>query len=709
MTYTVGIDVGGTFTDLLLLETEGTAKIPHKTSTTPANPADGVMTGLRDLAEIVGRTPEEFFGEIDLIVHGTTVATNAVLTGSGARTGLITTEGFRDILEMRRGIRSRKHLYDNKYVAPAPLATRDLRAVVTERIDVDGKVVTALDAASLDEAIARLRAADVEAVALCFMHSYRNDEHEVIAKQAIREQLPEAFLSVSSEVLPQVRLYPRVSTTVMNAYLGPVVERYMRNLVTQLSEGAFAGTLMIMQSNGGIAKPSSVAELPASIAMSGPAAGPVAGLAYVAARGLDDCTVVDMGGTSFDASLVKDGEVQVTREGEINRHMISLPTTHVHTIGAGGGSIGWIDDGGLLRMGPQSAGADPGPAAYGRGGTLPTTTDADVVLGYIDPDYFLGGRMRLRADLAEEAIRTHVAEPLGLSVVDAAAGMYEMVNLAMASGTKNVSVEAGYDPREFPMVVAGGAGPVHSGMIAHELDIPFVFIPKMSSVICAAGMLMADLRHDFVRGFNAMLSTLDLGVARTLIDEMAAEGAALLDDEGSDPASREVVVSADLRYVGQHHEIILSFGAEEFLGEGDGKARVAAAFHRRHEELFGFANPDADVEILSLRVTAVGRRPGFELGGAGTGGADLAEALKGRRPVYLRTERAKVEVPIYDGDRLPVDVVVEGPCVVEEPQTTIVVPEYFDIVLDRSGSYVMYRKGRSLADLDRLTAAEGSR
>ena len=708
MTYSVGIDVGGTFTDLLLLDVGTGAQTAHKTSTTPANPADGVMTGLRDLAGIVGKEPVDFCTELELLVHGTTVATNAVLTGNGARTGLITTEGFRDILEMRRGIRSRKHLYDNKYVAPAPLATRELRATVTERIDVDGKVVTVLDQASLDAAIEQLRVAEVEAVAVCFMHSYRNDEHEVLAKEAVQKQLPEAFLSISSEVLPQVRLYPRVSTTVMNAYLGPVVVRYMRNLVDQLGAAEFAGTLMIMQSNGGIAKPSAVAELPASIAMSGPAAGPVAGLAYVAARGLRDCTVIDMGGTSFDASLVKDGEVQVTREGEIDRHMISLPTTHVHTIGAGGGSIGWIDDGGLLQVGPQSAGADPGPAAYGAGGTEPTTTDADVELGYIDPDYFLGGRMRLRADLAEEAIRTRLAEPLGLSVEEAAAGMYEMVNLAMASGTKNVSVEAGYDPREFPLVVAGGAGPVHSGMIAHELEIPFLFIPKMSSVICAAGMLMADLRHDFVRGFNAMLSTLDLTLANALIDEMSVEGAELLDDEGADPEARDVIVSADLRYVGQHHEIILSFSAVDFAGE-DARREIAAAFHRRHEELFGFANPQGDVEMLSLRVTAVGRRPGFPLGGAESGVTELETALKGRRAVYLRSESTKVEVPVYDGDRLPVGQVAEGPCVVEEPQTTIFVPEYFDIVLDPSGSYVMYRKGRSMDELHGLASTEGNR
>ena len=706
MTYFVGIDVGGTFTDLLVTDDAGQLT-PHKTPTTPANPADGVLTGLSELAELLGREVNDFFAEIEVIVHGTTVATNAVLTDNGARTGLLTTEGFRDILEMRRGIRDRDHLYDNKYVAPAPLIHRDLRATVTERVDVDGGVVTPLDEESLKSAVQQLAEAEVDAVAVCFMHSYRNDEHERRAAEVVREMLPDAFLSVSSEVLPQMRLYPRVSTTAMNAYLGPVVARYMTHLVDQLADSGFVGTLMIMQSNGGVAQPAAVGSLPASIAMSGPAAGPVAGLAAVSAFGMDDCTVVDMGGTSFDASLVTDGEVQVTREGEINRHVIALPTTQVHTIGAGGGSIGWIDDGGLLRMGPASAGADPGPACYGRGGIAPTTTDADLVLGYLAPDTFLGGRMKLRKDLAEDAIRTHIAEPLGLTVVEAAAGMYEMVNLAMAAGTKNVSVEAGHDPREFPMVVAGGAGPVHSGMIAHELDIPFLLIPKLSSVICASGMLMADLRHDFVRSFDAVVSDLDHEAATALIAEMVEEGHALLDDERSPDDRREIVVSADLRYAGQHHEIILSFPATAFASNESARTEISTAFHRRHEELFGFANPAAEIEMLSLRVTAIGRRDG--IAAAPVVGGDEVDAHRGRRAVYLRSEGGLVEVDIYDGDRLVPGADLTGPCVVEEPQTTIFVPEDYNLALHASGSYVMYRKGRSLDELRATASLEGAR
>lgn len=693
MAYTVGIDVGGTFTDLLLFHSQTNDVITHKTPSTPENPAIAVLAGLTQLAERVGTSEREFFRDIDLIVHGTTVATNAVLTETGAKCGLLTTEGFRDILEMRRGIRDRNHLYDNKYVAPPSLVPRHLRQAVRERVDVEGEVIQPIDREDLIRAIQALKEEEVAAVAICFLHSYRSEAHEREAAELVRELLPEAFLSVSTDVLPQIRLYPRVSTTVMNAYLGPVVERYMAELVDRLAAAEFGGTLMIMQSNGGIAHPQSVARLPASIALSGPAAGPVAGLAYMAARDLQDCTVIDMGGTSFDASLVKDGAIQVTRAGEINRHSISLPTTHVHTIGAGGGSIGWLDEGGLLRVGPRSAGADPGPAAYGRGGTEPTVTDADVVLGYIDPDCFLGGHMPLSRQLAEQAIDEHLAKPLGISVEAAAAGMYQMVNLAMADGTKNISVAQGYDPREFPLVVAGGAGAVHSGMIAHELDIPYQFIPRYGPVICAAGMLMADLRHDFARAFNAVLSDIDRVSAQSLIAEMAEEGRRLLLTEGAPEETHDVVVSADLRYTGQHHELILSFDPGDLApSDGNGLEQIEAAFQRRHEEVYGFSYPGSAIEMLSLRTTAIARRNGIPLTSGG-GDGTAADARKGERPVYLTSEGTKKNVPIYDGAKLPPGAPVTGPAVIEEAQTTIVVPEFFDLQLDSLGSYVMFRKG----------------
>src|SRR6266849_5911527 len=425
MSYSIGIDVGGTFTDLVLLDNDVGSLVQHKTPSTPDDPSRGVVAGIDELAGLAGLEREALLEQVELIVHGTTVTTNAVLTETGAKTGLLTTEGFRDVLEMRRGVRSRSHLYDNKYVAPPPLVPRYLRQPVRERVDVRGVVRAPLDEGSVRDALELLRRERVEAVAVCFMHSYAEPAHEQRAAEILQELAPELHLAVSSEILPQVRLNDRVSTTVMSAYVGPVLQGYITRLIAALADASFTGTLLVMQSNGGVATAEVVARNPASTVLSGPAGGPVAALAFTRARGSDDCVLVDMGGTSFDATVVKDGEVQVTRHGEISRHAIALPMIDVHTIGAGGGSIGWLDDGGLLHMGPRSAGASPGPAAYGRGGEEPTCTDADLVLGYIDPGYFLGGRMPLSLERAHEAVERRIADPLGLDTVAAAAAMAE--------------------------------------------------------------------------------------------------------------------------------------------------------------------------------------------------------------------------------------------------------------------------------------------
>lgn len=694
MRFIIGVDIGGTFTDLVVVDEQSGEQLSHKSPSTPADPSEGMVTGLREIAERKGLGFAEFLADVRLIVHGTTVATNAVLTGRGAKTGLLTTEGFRDVLEMRRGIRSTRHLYDNKYVAPPPLVPRHLRRPVRERVDVDGAVVTPLQRQSVIDAVELLKGEDVDAIAICFAHGYANPEHELEAKRIVEELAPGCFLAVSSDVLPQIRAYNRVSTTAMSAYVGPVVQRYLQRLVAKLEDAQFGGVLMVMQSNGGVAVPETVGRLPVTTVLSGPAAGPVAGLAYARGRGSSDCIVIDMGGTSFDASLVKDGQVQLTREGRVNEQLVALPMTDIHTIGAGGGSIGWIDDGYILRMGPQSAGADPGPAAYGRGGTQPTTTDADVVLGYVDPDYFLGGRMRLRADLARAAIQEHIAEPLGLDVVEAAAGMYEVVNLIMAAGTKDISVQRGYDPREFPLIVAGGAGPVHAAKIAEELDIGLLVVPKFAPVFCAAGMLLADLRHDYVQTFVSRWDDVDLGVARAIVDQMVAQGREALTGEGVADGDQVVVVGADIRYLGQHHEVDLTFGEEVLAGDA-ALDRIADLFHARHTELFGFALRDSALEVINLRVTVLGKRRGFDLQ-VHSDGEERPLPLKGRRPVYLSGERQMVEVDVYDGNRMSVGQRVIGPAVVEEVTTTIFVPETFDLLYDRSGSFVMHKKGLRL-------------
>ena len=696
MSYAVGIDVGGTFTDFLAVDEQSGARLAHKSPSTPADPSEGVANGLRELAERLGRAEAAFLGEVSIVVHGTTVTTNAVLTESGARTGLLTTEGFRDVLEMRRGVRSRKHLYDNKYVAPPPLVPRHLRLPVRERIDVTGAVRVPLDRERLASAVERLLAEGCDALAVCFMHSYANAEHEDQARRMIEDLAPTVFLSVSSEVLPQVRLTNRVSTTAMNSYVGPVLARYVTNLLARLARTSFTGVLLVMQSNGGVAAPDVVARLPASTVLSGPAGGPVAGLAYVRPRGNDGCVVVDMGGTSFDASLVTDGEIHVTREGEINRHSISLPMVDVHTIGAGGGSIAWIDPGGLLRMGPQSAEAMPGPAAYGRGGTEPTCTDADLVLGYLDPTYFLGGRMPLDPRLAREAIESRVGRALGVDAVAAAAAMVEVIDLAMSAGTKDMALQRGVDPRELPLVVAGGAGPVHAGAIARELDIPLVVVPRLSSVLCALGMLLADLRHDYVRSHNRLWTDVDAEHVRELLSEMTRLGEAALEAEGVAAERVAVQMAVDLRYVGQHHEVVVPLEPTE-LDDEAGLHRIVIRFEQRHAQLFGFSSPGRPLEVINLRVTVLGRRrPPLDLTeGAPADGGQLPR--RGSRRMYLPTTRAFEEVETFDGDLMRPGQRVAGPALIDATTTTVVVPEDFALLVDATGSFVLHRRGLEVA------------
>ena len=472
-----------------------------------------------------------FSNEVEIIVHGTTVTTNAVLTGKIAPVGLLTTHGFRDALQMRRGMREVQ--YDNKYPAPEPLVPRRLRRPIVERINAEGEVLQPIMLDGVDDALERFKAAGVEAVAVCFMHAYRNDVNEQAAAQRVAEQMPDTYLSVSSRVLPQVRFYERVSTTVLSAGVGPILSRYLQRLVERLDAAVFGGVLLIMQSNGGVTGPKKAAALAASTLLSGPAAAPIAGLAYAGVHEIRDLITVDMGGTSFDAALVKDGAPSLTSASRVNRHALGLETMDINTVGAGGGSIAWIDDGGMLRMGPDSAGAHPGPVCYGLGGELPTCTDANLILGYLSPDYFAGGSMPLNSESARSAIEEKIAGPLGLPVVDAAYGMFQLINSNMASAIREISVQKGYDPRDFLLICAGGAGPIHAAQIANELEIRNILIPRQSSIFCAAGMLHSDLKHDFVRSYSTEFADerVNHGRFRALIKELGQQGRTILSEE----------------------------------------------------------------------------------------------------------------------------------------------------------------------------------
>ena len=688
----IGIDVGGTFTDFVVAR-DGEPPHIYKTLSTPADPSIAVVEGLTQIAA-AQRPPQslaQFAASISTIVHGTTVTTNATLTSTGAKCALLTTEGVRDALEMRRGVREEQ--YNNRYTNVKPLVPRSRRAGIRGRIDRDGKEVAPLDLAAVDQALAAWRAEGVEAVAICFMNSFANPAHEQAAAEKVRRALPDAYLSVSTDVLPSIRFYERVSTTALNAYVGPKLEHYLEQLVGRLDSAGFTGLLLIMQSNGGVISPQAAREKAALTLLSGPAGGPGAGLFYVAAHGQDRCITTDMGGTSFEASVAV-GAPMVKNDGSIARHRIALPMLDIHTIGAGGGSIGWLDQGGLLRMGPQSAGADPGPACYGRGGTLPTTTDANVVLGYLDPEFFAGGQMKLDVAAARRAIEQHIAKPMGLTIEQAAAGMYRVACNNMAQGVREVTIKRGFDPREFPLIPGGGAGPIHGCLICSELEIPLQIVPREASVLCAFGMLMCELRHDYVRTFVSRLEGIDWARLESLVDAMSTEGSRALADERIAIGRRRVELRLDCRYIKQYHEVSVPVPLDAVLRHD--AAAIAKAFHAEHLRLYGYSleAERSPVEIINIRLQAIGAtdRPTYR--SEAVGSPDAATALKGKRNVYIAERDAFAQVPVYDGHRMRCGHRVAGPALVEQQTTAIVISDGYDCLVDAFGSFVLYAKGR---------------
>src|SRR5215472_4026992 len=522
----IGIDVGGTFTDFIVAG-HGADALIHKVLSTPDDPSVAVLAGLGELAAKVGPDADlaTFIRSVDTIVHGTTVATNATLTHTGARSALLTTRGVRDALEMRRGIRERQ--YDNRYTNVRPLVPRYLRIGVGGRLDRTGAEVEPLSLDDVAEAVALFKQEQVEAVSICFMNAFADPAHEQAAAALVRRDLPAAYLTVSTDLLPSIRFYERVSTTALNSYVGPKLNGYLDRLVERLHATGFHGVLLIMQSNGGMISPQLAREKAALTLLSGPAGGPAAGLFFAGSLGTDRCITTDMGGTSFEASVAIGTPATVTA-GEIARHRIALPMLDIHTIGAGGGSISWLDEGGLLRVGPHSAGAAPGPACYGAGGTLPTTTDADVVLGYLDRMALLGGALPVDLAASERAVDTAIARPLGLTIAEATARIVEVVNSNMAQALRIVSIERGHDPQEFSLIAFGGAGPVHAVALAEELQIPEVIVPPVPGAFSALGLVASDLKRDYSRTLYADLATVDPARVADVMAAMEQAGLEML-------------------------------------------------------------------------------------------------------------------------------------------------------------------------------------
>jgi N-methylhydantoinase A len=687
MKYNLGIDVGGTFTDFLLTDQEGNSNV-YKTLSTPKDPTIGFFNGLTEMAQDHEMDLEHFIQNIELIVHGTTVGTNAALTYSGAKTALLTTKGFRDVLEMRQGLRP--DAYNNQYISPKPFVPRHLRIGVNERVDYRGQEVTTLSEQDIHEAIKVIRDQNVEAIAISFMHSYANPEHEKKAGEMIRQQLPEHYVTISSELVPRSRLYDRTSTTVLNSYIGPIIEKYLTNLTRKLKEYQFSGTLLIMQSNGGVATPTATISKAANTLLSGPASAPVAGSWYLKPHGIKDALTMDMGGTSFDVALVKDGYPLIRTECEIADWPISLPTVDIHTIGSGGGSIAWVDEGGLLHVGPKSAGANPGPACYGFGAEFPTVTDANLVLGYLNPDYFLGGKMKLDLASARQAIKTQVADKLGLTIEEAAQGIIDMVNINMANGIREITTKRGYDPREFPLVCAGGAGPLHAAAIAEELESTLVIIPKESSIFCAAGMLMSDLRHDFVKVHRTATKSTQVEKVHDIFRQLADQGTEVLFEDGVNEADMQFHYSLDMMYTGQYFQVNVPFTEEEM--KTITIAYIEEKFHKWHDQLFGYSTPEMEVEIINFNLSAIGMTQKPKMKQTDYLSATPKHAFKGSRPMSHGEKGYLIDTPIYDGDILVHGNQIIGPAIIEQKVTTIIVSDSFDVICDKNDNYIMYSK-----------------
>jgi N-methylhydantoinase A len=660
--YRIGIDVGGTFTDLVAVDERGSLSIA-KCASTPADPSLGLIDGLALLAADLGTDLPGLLEQTESIVHGTTVATNALLERKGAKVGLLTTEGHRDVIEMREGLKDDR--YNLRMPPPEPLVPRVRRLGVRERLRFDGAVAIALDRRSLRAAVERLAKSRVDAVAVCYLHSYRNPRHEKETGRAVARRLPSAYVSLSSEVLPQIKEYERVWTTVVNAYVGPALARYLKNLATRLSSHGYRGDVLIIQSHGGVAPVRESTRLAAGAVLSGPAGGVAAG--RYCARLIDEPNLItfDMGGTSTDIALLQGGEPQLTGEKTIGVAKVALPAIDIHTLGAGGGSVASVDAGGILHVGPESAGAQPGPACYGKGGTRATVTDANLVLGFLDPANFLGGRIALDARAARAAVDA-IARDLGTTALRAAEGISRVVNTNMAEGIKIVSVRRGVDPRRFALVSFGGAAGLHITEVARILEIHRVVVPSVAAVLSAWGMLATDLRYELVRSHVSEVGRMTAAGLRRLFATLEREGRKRLARFDGPVTVRHAL---DMRYGEQIFEIQVDLDGVD-LQAADLMEQVTERFHRRHEELYAYSASGQEVVIVNARVAVVGALPMLPAG-AGAVGRN-ATASSARRRVWLGDW---VEVPLYRMETLAAGLEVKGPAIFESATTTVLVRE----------------------------------
>ncbi len=694
------MDIGGTFTDATLIDEATGAVFVSKSATTPRD----LTLGFKNAANAVMRRASAMPGDIRYLVHATTVATNSIIEGRVAATAFITTSGFRDLLEIARQVRPT--LYDLMFEKPRPLVPRHMCYEATERLDASGEVLVPLNEEEIRRVAAQIKEQGVEAIAVCFLHSYLNPVHEMRAGEILAAELPEVRVSLSSHVAPEIREYVRASTTVINAIIQPTVSKYLRELEGELRATGIPGELLVMQSSGGVFTFPAASEKPVFMVESGPAAGVIAANYVGNNLGYRDIISFDMGGTTAKAGLIQNGRPRVTKDYEVGSvarsaiggsraagYPIRTPVIDLVEVGAGGGSVAWIDSGGILRVGPRSAGADPGPVCYGKGGEEPTVTDANLVLGRLNPAYFLGGEIHLDIDGARLAIEEKCAEPMGMDVVEAAQGIIEIANAAMVNALRLVSVQRGLDPRDFALVAFGGAGPLHANRLAQEIEAPVTVIPISPGATSAIGLLVTDLTHDYATSFIQRTDQADLDAIENAFRLLEEQGKNALEREGVKPQQNLLRRQLEMRYVGQSFELVIPLPESgQRMFEVD---EVVKRFHEDHQATYGTSTTDAPVEIVNLRVTAIGRIAKPKLREIGRAGGAVSLAQKATRPVFFPEETGMIECPIYDRYALGADMVVEGPAVVEEVDSTTVIHPGYEALVDRFGNLLLRKSTRA--------------
>ncbi|MDM8101237.1 MULTISPECIES: hydantoinase/oxoprolinase family protein [Oceanobacillus] len=684
MGYRIGIDVGGTFTDVCIFDEQSGKILIYKLSSTNKDPSTAIIDGINTIME----ENNLLKSDINYLVHGTTVGTNAAIQRTGAKTGLLTTSGFRDIVEIAR--QTRPSLYDLTEDKPEQLIKRRLRKEVDERILHDGSIYKKIDVEEAKKPVTELIEEGIESIAVCFLHSYINPEHEKVIKNIINETYPNVFVSISSEVLPEYREYERLSTTILNSYIGPVVSDYINRFENNLKNNGIDVNPYISQSSGGTMSTSTTKKNPVRTALSGPSAG-VSGAIYVSElAGFENIITLDMGGTSTDVCLIQDLKANSATGKKVAGFPVNLPMIDIHAVGAGGGSIAWIDSGGVLKVGPHSAGAEPGPVSYGLGGEEPTVTDANILLRRLNPKEILGGKMKVDSAGAHQAVDNKLAKPLNMENNEVAQGIIKVINSNIMRAVRVVSVERGHNPRDFTLVAYGGAGPLHAVDVARELGMKTVLIPESPGILCALGLLVADLKMDYVQTKIMMADSTNLNDIQIELKKLDSKAGKWFEKENIEESHRIVNRSLNMRYKGQNYELSV-----QLTGELENEAQlnqIIDRFHKTHEKRYGYANYKEEVQIVNFRTVVSAEKKKVSLKKYKTD-SESGKGIVDKRNVYFEECDGYVETNIYDRNLIGVGEEIQGPCIIEQLDSTIVVPpnvtakmdEYRNIILNIGG------------------------